>query len=250
MNPFRFARGMATAALRAGAEVFSHSPVRSIERAGSRWRVATERGCVDASRVVVCPNGYTTALLPALARAWCPFVAYGLALRPLPESLRARIIPSGAALSQLPTGFHPTLVDERGRIVTALIPSAWTPHRSDAPLREAVRWRGRVFPQTRGVMLELESYWTGAMAWSPDQLPRIFEVEPGLHALMCFSGEGNVLAPLLGRHLAQALARDALAEMALPVRAPTTLRFRGRYDFAIRVVGVPMLRLAERLGLF
>jgi glycine/D-amino acid oxidase-like deaminating enzyme len=88
------------------------------------------------------------------------------------------------------------------------------------------------------------------MAWSTDFLPRIYEVSPGLLALTCFSGEGNVIAPLLGRHLAEALAKDDLAGLALPVQAPSVPRWRGRYDVTLRKLGVPMLGFAERLGLF
>ena len=83
-----------------------------------------------------------------------------------------------------------------------------------------------------------------------DELPRIFEAAPGLLALTCFSGEGNVLAPLLGRHLAEALVKDDLGELALPVQAPSVPRWRGRYDFTLRKVGVPALVAAERLGLY
>lgn len=102
----------------------------------------------------------------------------------------------------------------------------------------------------RDVPLELDAYWTGSMAWSTDLLPRIFEFGPGLYALTCFSGEGNVLAPLLGRHLAERLAGDDLEHLALPLQPPSVPRWRGRYDFALRKLGVPALVLAERLGLF
>jgi glycine/D-amino acid oxidase-like deaminating enzyme len=250
VNPFRFTRGMVAAAMRAGASVFAHSPAESATSEGLRWRVATGRGSVLADRVVVCTNGYTTQLVPEIARAWCPLVAYALALKPLPEAVRASVIPSGAAISQIPTGFHPMLVDERGRIVSSSLPSPIRPQRAGPPLRWLKRWLHQTFPQTRGLALEVEAYWTGSMAWSTDELPRVFEVSPGLHALTCFSGEGNVLAPLLGRHLAEALASDDLEHTALPIQPPSVPRWRGRYDLSLRKVAVPTFQVVERLGLF
>ena len=75
------------------------------------------------------------------------------------------------------------------------------------------------------------------------------EVSPGLLALTCFSGEGNVLAPLLGRHLAEALASDDLEHTALPTQPPSVPRWRGRYDLSLRKLAIPTLLAAERLGL-
>lgn len=250
VNPFRFTRGMVSAAMRAGASVFAHSPAESIQGEGSRWRVRTAGGSVVADRVVVCTNGYTTRLVPELERAWCPLSVFAIALKPLPDAIRASVIPSGASISQFPTGFHPMLVDEHGRIISSLLTNVLRPESSRASLRWLTRWLHRVFPQTRDAPLEVDAYWTGSTAWSTDELPRIFEVAPGLLALTCFSGEGNVPAPLLGRHLAEALVADDLGRLVLPVQPPSAPRWRGRYDFGLRRFSVPALRFAERLGLF
>jgi glycine/D-amino acid oxidase-like deaminating enzyme len=149
--------------------------------------VRAAEGAVRAERVVVCTNAYTTGAVPALARSFYPLAAYGLALAPLPEALRREILPCGGAMMQLPTGFHPVLVDGRGRLVTSLLPGPLRPESVSGPLRDLRRWLDRTYPQARGVALALESYWTGLTAWSPDLLPRIFEAGPGLLSLGCFS---------------------------------------------------------------
>jgi glycine/D-amino acid oxidase-like deaminating enzyme len=250
INPFLFTRGLVEAGLRNGMEAHARSPVTSVRRVGARWRVATKRGAVDAERVVVCTNGYTGGCVPELERTWCPLLAWAMALRPLPGGQRDAILPGGTVICQVPGGFHPTLVDGSGRIVTASLPSPWRPHRSQAPLRWARRWLEDTFSPLREIALEVESYWTGVTAWSADELPRIFEVEPGLHALLCFSGEGNFMAPLLGRHLASALLRDRTDDLALPVQKPSKVRWRGRYDFGLRKIAVPLMNAAERLGVY
>jgi glycine/D-amino acid oxidase-like deaminating enzyme len=205
---------------------------------------------VLADRVVVCTNGYTGQLVPELSKAWCPLVAFCLSTKPLPAEVRRSVLPSDAVISQFPTGTHPTLIDGHDRLVTSLLPSPIRPEASGPALAWFQRWLHRMFPQTRGVELELDSYWTGSMAWSTDTLPRVFEVSPGLLALTCFSGEGNVLAPLLGRHLAEALANDALDRLALPVRSPEVPRWRGQYDLPLRKLAIPLMKFAERLRLY
>ena len=248
LNPFSFTRGLADAAERAGAAVFAHSPVQSVRGEGSRWRVSTALGSISADRVVACMNGYTTGAVPQIARAWCPLVAFVIATTPLPESARPGVLPAGCAMSLFPTGFRPLIVDGNRRVISSLLARNLRPEKP--PFRWLERWLRRTFPRTRDVEIGVDAYWTGKMAWSPDELPRIFEAAPGLLALTCFSGEGNVLAPLLGRHLAEALVKDDLGELALPVQAPSVPRWRGRYDFMLRKVGVPALVAAERLGLY
>lgn len=251
INPFLFTQGMAAAAVRAGARVYAGSPATSLERDGGGWLVRAPKGLVRAERVVVCTNGYTGALVPALAKAFLPLSAYGIALRALEAQPDPPILPAGGVMMQLPTGFHPFLVDGTGRLVSSLLPASLRPQDPTGPLRDFRRWLVRTFPQLAGAELALDAYWTGAMAWSPDTLPRLFDVAPGLDALLCFSGEGNVLAPVLGRHLAELLIRGGdRRESALPWLPPPRLRARWRLDVGLRHLAVPIGRLVERLGLF
>ena len=249
-NPYRFTQGLAVAAQRHGAAVFADSAVHRISPRGNEWRVETPEGALTAERVVVCTNGYTTDVIPALNRAWCPLVAYVLVSNPLPLEVASTILPTGRALSLFPTGLHPTMIDEYGRIVTSLLVSSVAPHSSAGPLRLLRRWLRRTFPQTSGIEILAERYWTGAMAWSVDELPRLYEIGPGVLALTCMSGEGNVPAPILGRHLAEALIAGRPTDLALPVQSPEPVRFRHRYDITLRRIGVPALVAAETLNLY
>jgi hypothetical protein len=45
------------------------------------------------------------------------------------------------------------------------------------------------------------------------------------------------------------LLADALGELALPLRPAQSLRWRGRYEFSIRKVLIPLHVLAERVGM-
>src|SRR5215207_5812083 len=67
IQPLAYARGLARAALEAGAAMHGQSRVTAVARNGGRFTVTTERGAaVTAEKVVVCTNGYTGDLVPRL----------------------------------------------------------------------------------------------------------------------------------------------------------------------------------------
>lgn len=249
INPLAFVRGLTRAAARAGARVHTRSPVSEVERVGGDWRCRTPRGSVTSSWLVVCTNGYTGTAFPWIAKAYRPIVGCGLALRPLPPSVRSSVLPSGAVMMETSIGFHPTLIDGAGRLVAAVAPRPLRPARSGPPAREFRRWLRRTFPQLRDASLEVEAFWSGVMAWSPDRMPRVFMPEAGFLAPMCFSGRGAALATGLGKQLAEALQRDDLDHLALPISEPTSLSAPRAMDLIVRNLALPALRLAERLGL-
>ena len=77
VQPLAYARGLARAAIAAGARVFAESPVVGCERVasgGGAWRVFTPSGSVSADWVVVATNAYTAAPWPELRGSWscCP----------------------------------------------------------------------------------------------------------------------------------------------------------------------------------
>ena len=68
LNPLRYVRGLAAAAVRRGAAVHAGTPVTAWQRTGDR-HLTTPGGTVTAERVLVATNGYTPeGLDPALLR--------------------------------------------------------------------------------------------------------------------------------------------------------------------------------------
>ena len=64
----------------------------------------------------------------------------------------------------------------------------------------------RIFPQLSGVAIDYA--WGGTLAITPNRLPLVREVEPGLFAIGGLSGLGVVLAPYFGKLVADAIAGD------------------------------------------
>ncbi len=252
VNPFRFTQGMAAAATRLGVRVHGDSPVVSCTRVGERWQVRTHRGSVRAARIVLCTNGHAgNAFFPEVTRAGYPLVACGLATAPLPPSLLEVINPSRAALAQVPTGLYPMVVDGRGRLVTATIPG---PRQADRPARyfEAfLSYLHRTWPESRAVPIEPGWYWTGMTSSTSATLhadfPGLYQIADGVVGLMNLGTWGNVMGPLLGRNVAQALAEERPQDFMFPLRAPHAVRFPRLFEIKIRHLLVPAARCIDRV---
>src|ERR1700683_1358236 len=76
LNPARYVAGLGRVAIKAGAEIFEHTRVLSVQRESSRgetgWRVTTSHGALWARDVFVATSGYTGAATPALRKKIIP----------------------------------------------------------------------------------------------------------------------------------------------------------------------------------
>ncbi len=90
VNPLGYARGLAQAAMQAGAAVFGDSPAQSVQRNGALWHVMTPRGTLRADKLVLATNGYTDDLWSGLRRSVVPVFSAIVSSEPLPEVTRAR----------------------------------------------------------------------------------------------------------------------------------------------------------------
>lgn len=69
--PLRFVHGLLFRSIEAGLQLFTHTPVTSIENQQQKqeqgiWTLSTPRGTLRAKHVLLATNGYTEALVPGL----------------------------------------------------------------------------------------------------------------------------------------------------------------------------------------
>jgi len=72
LQPLSYARGLARAALSAGAAIYGRTPATSLRREGGRWRIETPRAVVRAEKILIATNGFTDDLWPGLRRTIVP----------------------------------------------------------------------------------------------------------------------------------------------------------------------------------
>lgn len=254
VNPYLFTNGMTRVAQSLGAKVYGDSPVLDCQRVGQKWLLKTASGNVTADKVVICTNAHAgNSFFPQLARTQYPLVACALATRPLPQSALEHLNPGRAAFTQVPTGLYPMVVDGNRRLITATIPKVGREADASVYFDYFLSYLHKTFPATRDLSIELESYWTGYTSSSSqiyhEDYAKIYQVSDGVTALMNLGTWGNVMGPLLGRHLAQVMAADRWQDLLLPLEEPKEVPYRQWFDFKMRRILVPAARVVDRLGL-
>ena len=224
INPLAFTRGLARAALAAGARVHTNSAVTGLQRDGDGWQLSTAQGTLRARRVLMATHGYSGALVPCpvpvLPSTVVPVRSYQMATRPLPPELLATVLPGNVAMSDTQADLHFARRDAQGRIVTGAGLALHTGF--DSRLRQRVGARLlKLYPQLQALGgITFEHVWYGQFAATPDKLPRFYRFDDGLLGWVGCNGRGVAFGTALGAPLADALLDGGAAARRLPFESP------------------------------
>ena len=241
LQPLSYCRGLARAAIAAGARLHERSPVQSLERSGGRWVARTAAGSVTADRVVLATGAYDDRLLPGWARAFVIVHAMQIASAPLSANLRGTVLSGASAMSDTRKLANAIRLDADGRIaISGRGPLSG--RLDDGVRRQLIRTVTRLFPAVEG--LGWTHLWPGRVAVTMDELPRLSAPAPGLLSIVGFNGRGVAMATAFGRAAAQhTLGRPA----GFPVvDAPQVPLHRLRRPFLAAAIGY--FRMRDALG--
>jgi len=217
VNPLALARGLARAALSAGAVIHERSPAIGLVADRGAWRVTTPDGAVRARRVLLATAAYTDDVAPDLKRSIVPVRAYQMATRPLGDNLRKLILAGNHAVSDTRMDLRFFHYDRAGRLVSG--GSLALPVMAEERMtRQVARRLAQAFPELGEPSFDF--LWSGLIGMTPDRLPRIYRLADGIHAWIGCNGRGVALATALGRDMAALLRGAPEADMPLPVTAP------------------------------
>ena len=248
IQPLAYVRGLAGAAIAAGAAVFTASPVRACRREGARWRVETPAGAVTADWVVVATNAYTSSAADAPWReireeiVHLPY--FNIATVPLSANVARSILPERQGCWDTKDVLSSFRFDRAGRLVIgsvgALRGSGLAIHRSWA--RRSLK---RLFPQIGEVAFEAE--WYGKIGMTADSLPRFHRLAERVVSFSGYNGRGIAPGTVFGRTLAEhILGRLAEDVLPLPVTEPRAQGLRGLRE-AYYEVGSQIAHLSSRV---
>jgi glycine/D-amino acid oxidase-like deaminating enzyme len=211
INPMGYARGLARAALAAGARISTEVSVLGLERQGNRWAVRTAQGAVTARNVVIATNAYSDDLWPGLRQSYTPIHFFQLSTEPLGDRVED-ILPGGEGLWDTAPVMFSLRRDAFGRLI---IGSMGAVHGGLAGLsrRWAARNLRRLFPQLGPV--SFDHAWAGRIAMTPDYLFRIHRLSEGLYTPIGYNGRGIITGTIFGQALADLLS--GAGEDTLPV---------------------------------
>ncbi|MFD2263195.1 NAD(P)/FAD-dependent oxidoreductase [Lacibacterium aquatile] len=224
IQPLAYARGLAQAAIAAGAKIFTSSAVTSIERQGSQWLVATGAGSVTADWVVHATDAYSKGPLQAIRDEQVHLPYFNLATKPLTPEQQAAILPERQGAWDTATIMTSFRFDQRGRLVWgsigALRGTGLGVHRAWA--KRAI---AKLFPQLGKV--EFEQEWFGWIGMTADNLPRFHKLGDKRVGFSGYNGRGIAPGTVFGKTLADLiLGKIGEADLPLPVTEVATPSFR------------------------
>jgi len=210
-NPARYVAGLAKAATKAGADIFEHARVESIERESrngeSGWKIATSRGLIWTHEVFVGTSGYTGAATPELQKKIIPIGSFIITTEVLPKGLAKELSPRNRMIYDSKNYLHYYRLTPDGRMLfggrAAFMPETdQTIRRSGEILRQGMIG---VYPQLRDA--HIEYVWGGTLDFAFDIMPHAGQMD-GMYYAVGYAGHGVAMATFQGQKIAEMMAGD------------------------------------------
>jgi glycine/D-amino acid oxidase-like deaminating enzyme len=243
LNPLSFARGLARAAIGAGARVHGGTRVSRLASQGRTWKLDTDHGSVIADQVVLATNGYTDDLWPGLRRSVVPLFGAIAATAELPEEIARTILPGRSVLYESGAITVYYRIDARRRLLIG----------GRGPMREInaaaaiphlLAYARKLWPVLGNA--EWTHAWGGRLAMTRDHYPHVHEPARGVLACLGYNGRGVALATAMGSQIARRLI-DPSVEMDMPMTAIKTIPMHALWPIAVRAA-IAHGRIRDLLG--
>jgi glycine/D-amino acid oxidase-like deaminating enzyme len=229
LNPLSFARGLARAAIGAGALVHGGTRVSRLESAGSSWKLHTDRGSVVAEQIVLATNGYTDDLWPRLRRTIVPLFGAIAATAELPDEIVRTIMPGRSVLYESGAITVYYRVDAQQRL---LIGGRGPMREIDAAaaIPHLLAYARKLWPMLGSI--EWTHAWGGRLAMTRDHYPHVHEPAQGVLACLGYNGRGVALATAMGSQLAQRLSKPSVP-IDMPITTIKTIGLHALWPIAV-----------------
>ncbi len=216
INPLAYAQGLFKAAHQLGAKQYTNTPAVGVkQKQNGYWRVTTPQGSVECENIYFCTNAYTKGIWPGLEKGFVPVRGFGATTAVIDPAQLADILPQNHFITdtrQLWSGIRKLPSGQIHLGVGGPTMSA----NGKADLKTAGKRLKQVF-QSIGTVEWGES-WSGWIAVSTDQFPRIVRLADGAWAAQGYSGRGLAMATLLGRELSLCHGKSEREDLMLPVK--------------------------------
>ncbi|MBU4433036.1 MAG: FAD-binding oxidoreductase [Alphaproteobacteria bacterium] len=243
LHPLNLARGLARAAMAGGAKVHEHSRAAAWRREGGKIVVETAGGRVLCEQLIISGDGCLDRMSGRAQARVMPINNFILTTEPLGDRA-SQIIASDAAVadSRFVVNYFRKTPDGR------LLFGGGENYRPGFPSDIAGfvrRHMLKVYPRLADV--KISHAWGGTLGITMNRVPFVGEVAPGVRVASGYSGQGVMLAPYVGKLLADAALGEA-AGVELLSRLPTPPFPGGRLlRWPLTVAGLSWYALRDRL---
>jgi glycine/D-amino acid oxidase-like deaminating enzyme len=227
VQPLGYARGLARAAMNAGAKLFTGTPVVSATRDNETIVLRTAGGQVWAKKLIIASNAYS-GVVPSMnwsdhGQELVPMYYFQFATNPLPPDIISRILPQGHGCWDTGLVMTSFRTDKSGRLIFGSIGSLDTlgkaTHRSFA--RRAVN---ALYPFIGD--FEFEYWWDGQIGMTRNNLPSFHQPEENVWSIAGYNGRGISPGTVFGRALA-GVSMGNEGAMMLPITPVSGDALRG-----------------------
>lgn len=224
IQPLAYVRGLAHAAVKAGATIHTGSAVIATERQGAGWKVKTARGAVSAKWIIVATDAYSTGPWEMVRTEQVHLPYFNFATAPLSANLRKSILPNCEGCWDTKEILSSFRMDKAGRLVFgsvgALRNTGYAVHKAWSK-----RSLKRLFPQLGDIEFECE--WYGKIGMTDDAVPRFHKFAENVVGFSGYNGRGIAPGTAFGKVLANhVMGSVSEEELPLPLTEPRDQGFR------------------------
>ena len=224
LQPLAYVRGLANAALKAGAIIHTASPVHATEANGEGWTVRTDRGSVSAGWIIVATEAYSQGPWKIIREEQVYLPYFNFATRALGDNLAKSVLPGREGCWDTKEILSSFRMDKAGRLVFgsvgALRNTGASVHRAWAK-----RSLKRLFPQLGDV--EFECQWYGQIGMTDNAVPRFHRFAKNVVGFCGYNGRGIAPGTTFGKTLAAHVAGEiSESDLPLPVSEPKAQSLR------------------------
>jgi len=217
VQPLSYVRELGRAAIRAGACIYTHSPVQSLARSAVGWLASTAHGAtVQAKAVILCTNAYGNGLVSGLQRSVLAINTYQTATEPLIPEIADSILPQGHVASDTKNLLLYFRKDPMNRFVIG----GRGPMREPKSIQDWVHLKRAalaLFPLLQDA--SWHHHWCGRVAITRDYFPHLHEPVADLLVMIGCMGRGIGLQTSMGKAIAQYVHRRDADVLPMPFSA-------------------------------
>ncbi len=220
INPMAYCRGLARAAMGAGALISTGVKATRLTKENNEWIINTDQGELRANAVVLGTNAYTDDLWPDLKKIFTMIHYFQLATTPMGKEA-SHILPGKQGLWDTGQIMFNYRRDAFDRLLLGSMGTVVGNADKGLSQRWARRQIKRIFPELAEV--EFEQAWHGQIAMTPDHLPRIYELDTNLYTPIGYNGRGITTGTVFGKAMAKLLTGADKADLPLPISPLSTV---------------------------
>jgi len=223
IQPLSYAYGLANAATKSGARLYTGSPVTGHEKTSAGYKLTTPQGTVTAKSVIIAVHAYPGFAFQSIKKSMIWMNFFQFATPPLEGEASGTVLPEHQGSWDTNLILSSYRRDAAGRLIVG---SVGTVNGFAHGLHEAwvKRTIAKTFPQVGDVPLEYG--WHGTFAMNGNHIPRLHLLDDKMVMITSYNGRGIGPGTVFGKLLAGYVTDGDADKIPLPVLKPQTIYTR------------------------